>query len=130
MFLNVTFRPECEAQVKGFNGAIFKKFATKSQAEDHIATHGNGKQMSNPATKRSAPTEPTFPTSSFPAAKKAKQYDTIKPVAMKRHGQFDFMEDAEEFVQVYTDGSCEGNGTNKAIAGLGVYFAEGHELSV
>lgn len=113
--------------MKGFNGAIFKKFATKSQAEEHIAAH------SGKAPKRSAPNnEPeglsAKTSTSFPVAKKAKQYQLTEAVAMKRHGRFDFMEDAEGFVQVYTDGSCEGNGTGKAIAGLGVYFAEGHGL--
>ena len=31
---------------------------------------------------------------------------------------------------VYTDGSCRHNGTRKAIAGIGVYFAEGDERNV
>lgn len=114
--------------MKGFTGAVFKKFATKSQAEDHVAAHsGKG------PTKRTAPNEPegsgVSSGGSLPAAaKKTKQYDLAEAVAMRRHGKYDFMEDADGYVQVYTDGSCEGNGTGKAIAGLGVYFADGHEL--
>ena len=38
------------------------------------------------------------------------------------------MEDDKGYVNVYTDGSCEGNGKAKAAAGLGVYFGEGHAL--
>lgn len=30
---------------------------------------------------------------------------------------------------MYTDGSCEGNGQANAVAGWGVYFAEGHALN-
>lgn len=64
----------------------------------------------------------------MPVAKKAKTFEISDPVAMRRHGKYDFMEDADGYVQVYTDGSCEGNGTSRAIAGLGVYFSEGHVL--
>lgn len=75
------------------------------------------------------PSEPEGSSySSLSTAKKTKLYETAEAVRMRRHGKYDFMEDADGFVQVYTDGSCEGNGTEKAIAGLGVYFSEGHEL--
>lgn len=47
---------------------------------------------------------------------------------MKQYGIHYFLEDADGFVHVYTDGSCEGNGRDNAVAGLGVYFAEGHPL--
>lgn len=57
-----------------------------------------------------------------PASKKP------KIVQMKLYGKYRFPEDVEGFVHVYTDGSCEGNGMKGAIAGLGVYFAEGHAL--
>uniref|UniRef100_A0A182LUJ3 RNase H type-1 domain-containing protein n=1 Tax=Anopheles culicifacies TaxID=139723 RepID=A0A182LUJ3_9DIPT len=40
-----------------------------------------------------------------------------------------FKKDSDGFVQVYTDGSCEGNGTSRAAAGIGVYFDEGHPLN-
>lgn len=30
-------RPECEAQVKGFTGAIYKKFKTNDEADQFIA---------------------------------------------------------------------------------------------
>lgn len=47
---------------------------------------------------------------------------------MERHGDYDFLVDNDGYVHVYTDGSCENNGKKKALAGLGVYFGEGHEL--
>lgn len=59
---------------------------------------------------------------SEPVAKK------LKTVKMMLYGKYRFPEDDEGFVHVYTDGSCEGNGQKGAIAGLGVYFAEGHAL--
>lgn len=49
-------------------------------------------------------------------------------VKMARHGKYSFMEDHDGYVHVYTDGACENNGKSTAVAGLGVYFGEGHAL--
>uniref|UniRef100_A0A182WQW3 RNase H type-1 domain-containing protein n=1 Tax=Anopheles minimus TaxID=112268 RepID=A0A182WQW3_9DIPT len=46
---------------------------------------------------------------------------------MSKYGGF--QKDADGFVQVYTDGSCEGNGTANASAGYGVYFGDKHPLN-
>lgn len=53
-----------------------------------------------------------------------------KIVERKRYGDYDFPVDADGFVHVYTDGSCENNGRAGAIAGYGVYFDENHPLYV
>lgn len=42
----------------------------------------------------------------------------------------EFMTDDNDYVEVYTDGSCTNNGTKKARAGLGVYFGENHPLNI
>lgn len=47
---------------------------------------------------------------------------------MNNYGKYCFPEDKDGYVQVFTDGSCEGNGQANAIAGLGVFFADGHAL--
>lgn len=47
---------------------------------------------------------------------------------LTKHGKYMFLQDIHGFVHCYTDGSCEGNGTKSACAGLGVYFSEGHTL--
>lgn len=49
-------------------------------------------------------------------------------VKMKRYGKHDFLQDRDGYVHVYTDGACENNGKPTAVAGLGVYFGEGHAL--
>lgn len=53
---------------------------------------------------------------------------TSNIVRMAKYGKYEFMEDADGYVHVYTDGSCENNGRGNAIAGYGVYFGEGHAL--
>lgn len=49
-------------------------------------------------------------------------------VKMTQYGRHTFMEDRDGFVHVYTDGACENNGKSTAVAGLGVYFGDGHPL--
>ncbi|XP_069165967.1 ribonuclease H1 isoform X1 [Procambarus clarkii] len=41
-----------------------------------------------------------------------------------------FSTDSEDYLIVYTDGSCEFNGRNGAKAGIGVYFGPNHPLNV
>lgn len=121
-------RPECEAQVKGFTQPIFKKFSTRAEAEEHVLKNCGALELAK-SVKRFASDSPSDSGLSSPSeAKRARVTTVADVVAMRKHGQHDFLEDADGFVHVYTDGSCEGNGTSRAIAGLGVYFAEGHVL--
>uniref|UniRef100_A0A1Q3G1H8 Ribonuclease H1 n=1 Tax=Culex tarsalis TaxID=7177 RepID=A0A1Q3G1H8_CULTA len=63
-------------------------------------------------------------------AKRKKLDSNVKPVTkLEKYGIYSFLQDEDGFVHVYTDGSCEGNGTAAACAGLGVYFGEGHALN-
>lgn len=77
-------------------------------------------------TKRTASTDGDGPSCSA----KSKKPNETSPTKgqMKKYGKYSFLEDANGYVQVYTDGSCENNGRANAVAGLGVYFAEGHAL--
>lgn len=74
---------------------------------------------------------PTPDESDVPRPAKRKKTDsTLKPVTkLEKYGSYSFLQDADGYVHVYTDGSCEGNGTAAACAGLGVYFGEGHALN-
>ena len=161
---------ECENQVKGFGGAVFKKFKNSSEAENFIAL----KSGLIPTQSSSINSKRNFSCSSSsdePASKKVKNdmteeemikfllscdYDEekddvkasssssnnssswqsdkirmIKPgeTNLKSYGGYQFQEDSDGFVHVYTDGSCENNGRRNAIAGLGVYFDENHPLN-
>lgn len=116
--------PECEAQVKGFTAARYKKFTTKSEAENFIAeiraggTGFSGGNSSGAKRKSEATVAGT--------SKKAKLESIVK---LENFGKYSFPVDAEGFVHVYTDGSCEGNGKTGACAGLGVYWIDGHALN-
>ncbi|XP_067633911.1 ribonuclease H1-like [Eurosta solidaginis] len=52
-----------------------------------------------------------------------------KPVGYKEINNVLFEIDSEDYVIVYTDGSCINNGRPDASAGLGVYFGENHPLN-
>lgn len=162
--------PDCQAQVKGFSGPIFKKFNTKFEAEEHVLQNGGtlssaglqpsaavttsnyrlpgmsaysgggssgcgssyggggsgGSSSKSNTLKRARPDESPEEASTTASP----ELDSKRPrtIGMKTYGRHSFLEDADGFVHVYTDGSCEGNGQKKAVAGLGVYFADGHAL--
>uniref|UniRef100_A0A182Q4X8 Ribonuclease H1 n=1 Tax=Anopheles farauti TaxID=69004 RepID=A0A182Q4X8_9DIPT len=137
--------PECQTQVNGFTGARFKKFNTQAEAQYFIDQNGgsgakggvpfavNNKPQRNWAGKRTASTSSSTETNP-PATKQSKKTILLDgPSAtvskMVKYGEYSFLQDDDGFVHVYTDGSCEGNGTARAAAGLGVYFAEGHALN-
>ncbi|XP_049287005.1 ribonuclease H1 isoform X2 [Anopheles funestus] len=136
--------PECQAQVNGFTGARFKKFPTQTEAQQFITTNStsgtgsctgsvltaNKKPALNWNGKRSASTSSTFAADSKKAKKTILLKEIPTPVLkLVTYGGHKFLQDDDGFVHVYTDGSCEGNGTAKAVAGLGVYFDEGHALN-
>lgn len=63
------------------------------------------------------------------SSKKVKEDSGEIPVKrMNSYGNHSFLEDDNGYAHVFTDGSCEGNGKDNAVAGLGVYFGEGHAL--
>ncbi|EDS27218.1 conserved hypothetical protein [Culex quinquefasciatus] len=110
--------PKCQQQVTGFTGAKFKKFPTRQQADAFVREHGSG-SVSGSASDSGSSSE------------KGKKLDSgVKPVTkLENYGTYNFHQDEDGFVYVYTDGSCEGNGTAAARAGMGVYFDEGHALN-
>ncbi|XP_055639956.1 ribonuclease H1 isoform X2 [Toxorhynchites rutilus septentrionalis] len=79
---------------------------------------------------RSSTSSATAAGSGSKPAKRRKLNSITKPVTkLQKYGKYSFLQDDDGYVHVYTDGSCEGNGTAAACAGLGVYFAEGHALN-
>lgn len=49
-----SFRPECEAQVKGYTGAIYKKFKTQNEANQFIAQKRTNATLSTVTTNTTA----------------------------------------------------------------------------
>lgn len=57
------------------------------------------------------------------------KYETPAPTKLKKFSSEHFHVDSNDFVHVYTDGSCVNNGRYTAAAGYGVYFGEKHSLN-
>uniref|UniRef100_A0A6C0DRI2 ribonuclease H n=1 Tax=viral metagenome TaxID=1070528 RepID=A0A6C0DRI2_9ZZZZ len=86
--------PECNDSVKGYKGAIYKKFKTKLEAEEFIEKNKQNNIM-DAAVSRGL-VEPTIPI----------------PIPIRIPDYY-----------VYTDGACSNNGRENAKAGIGIFFA-------
>jgi ribonuclease HI len=91
--------PSCQAQVNGFPGAQFKKFATREEAS-FFMTPGSLPRVP-PTWAKGRPKAPAKPPKTGP----------VFDASLALPG-----------LTIYTDGSCTGQGTPKARAGAGVYF--------
>ncbi|KAK9761993.1 hypothetical protein K7432_018649 [Basidiobolus ranarum] len=86
--------PECQAQILGYTGAIYKKFDSQAEAEDFVKNGWRAKGLKP----------------------KIKEQIKAPPVPVE--------EDESDYTIVYTDGSSRGNGKDHCRAGVGVYFGE------
>ncbi|XP_063709462.1 ribonuclease H1 [Culicoides brevitarsis] len=123
---------ECESQVKGFKAAKYKKFNTEAEAKNFVtgvpSLSSNSKKRPSEALSSTSSAAPA--TKRFKSTKTAaSELPTTKIVGLKSFGKHTFPVDSDDFVHVYTDGSCEGNGSTIACAGLGIYFMDGHALN-
>lgn len=110
-------------------GTTFKKFATLEEARsfmgdvnDEDISAGSSKHM--PTRKKSFNASADGETSNSCKKRKISMgeetYGSLKEEA----------ESNEEWVVVYTDGSCEDNGRQTARAGVGVFWGAAHPLYV
>ncbi|KAL4070511.1 ribonuclease H-like protein [Scleroderma citrinum] len=100
---------ECEAQIKAFPGAAFKKFTTETEATAFIA----GKTPVSAASgvnAQSIPSSSRGQISSIPAVSRITQSIGIPKT------------EGKDFDVVYCDGACKGNGQFGSVAGIGVWW--------
>lgn len=96
-------------QIKGFAGAVYKKFATQAEAEAFIS--GDSSSLSNKNAGSSTTTETS---SSEDTTSKKREFGPQ-------------VEDVTGWDIVYSDGACKGNGKAGSYAGVGVWW--GHSDS-
>ncbi|CAA7268070.1 unnamed protein product [Cyclocybe aegerita] len=87
---------ECEAQIKGFPNAKYKKFPNQNLAQDFVA----GIESTGPASSST---------------------NTSEDVKGKKR-IFSEVEDESGWSVVYSDGACKGNGKVGSVAGVGVWW--------
>ncbi|KAG7304326.1 hypothetical protein JYU34_011265 [Plutella xylostella] len=128
---------DCEAQVKGFSGARYKKFDSIDSAQEFITKESGGSIGGAKAPAKNSRSSFTKPSTANTNLKRP--YSTganNNSTGSKKHSRHtkrrDYSrvkKDADGYVQVYTDGACSANGRSGARAGLGVYWGDGHELN-
>lgn len=92
-----------QESVNGFKGPKFRKFSTWAAAADYVRQHGNSDAVAALESQ-----EEQMDVGDRPPKKTKEE----QPVA----------QNDDEFVAVWTDGSCLANGKDGAKAGVGVYF--------
>ncbi|SCZ96607.1 BZ3500_MvSof-1268-A1-R1_Chr4-4g07473 [Microbotryum saponariae] len=115
---------EAEAQVKGFTGAVHKKFADRQSAEHYV--NGLASSSSTTATSSLAATQAVQrPKRESPqdASKDTRPTKLAKVTASSGQARKD------ETRIVYCDGSSRGNGQKGAVAGIGVVWQQGVDAS-
>lgn len=101
--------PSCDAQVKGFSGAVFRRFTDPLSAA-HYVTHGETTK-SDPVPAPAAPATPAPPE---------------KPELVFAPGTPDY-DPNEEALVVYVDGSVrKSDESSVMLAGYSLYFGENH----
>lgn len=116
-------RPEAEAQVKGFQGAVHQKFPTLDQAQAYL----RGKRAASPLEDANGAGPSNGGSSKVAgelAAKRAKTASTTTHGRKSRSRSPGSR--AERTRKVYCDGSCIGNGQKGSVAGIGIFW--GHEV--
>ncbi|KAH7643429.1 hypothetical protein HUG17_10120 [Dermatophagoides farinae] len=150
---------DCEKQVKGFKNAKFKKFKTKSEAEEFIHIHHKSTTSSSSISNSNLvpkilPTTSTannsavrinamsMPRSSSHQPSKLTSDDkklttgifsSLKCPKRPRSRKSDFLTIRRNHLGdpiVYTDGACCNNGKRNAKAGIGVFWAIDHNDNV
>ena len=147
---------ECSAQVMGFSGGEYKKFATVEEASAYVgvrralmpasrapaASFKRSRSPSPPDAPESAPAkrtaEPTpdpsgvMPAGPRPAAPKREPCYTVAEAVRRARTHLvpPSLGGPPAPLVVYTDGGCTGLGTALAQAGIGIYFGANSACNV
>lgn len=103
-----TTRAECEAQVKGFTGSLYKKLGTEAEAIEFMTA--------KPSAAR------TFASCDVPVASTSRATVVPRPITRAIEAT---VQDEKDCDIVYCDGACKGNGQPGSIAGIGVWWGHG-----
>lgn len=127
---------ECEAQVKGFPGARYKKFGTNHEAEEFINQQDGQSSLSTDfGVKKNFSFKSKHQTNNLGFSKSKTSdwsYSTSRKTRLlPKDFDFDSSKDSLSTIPiVYTDGCCLGNGKSKAIGGIGVYWGPNHPRNI
>ena len=111
--------PECEAKVKGFQGAVFKGFVTRPEAEAFL----DGSAAIHSVAKKAKVSDGTAPAAA-PSSAKPNAFTAL--MSAKVPGGGGGIKSGD--ISIFTDGACAGNqnvATSNNPAGWGACVVEG-----
>jgi len=113
---------ECDKQVTGYNGGLFKKFDSESEAAAFVK-HGTAAPLPPPVV----PAHVATSSSKKRTAPAHSDSSSKRPKAAPSHSAPMLAATDNELLHpnalhVYTDGACRNNGSAKAAGGVGVFF--------
>ncbi|KIJ22189.1 hypothetical protein PAXINDRAFT_65542 [Paxillus involutus ATCC 200175] len=114
-----TTRDDCDAQVNGFAGAVYKKLNTEAEAREFIAAKSTVASTSGSVDAPPIPSTSRHTTASHPKMV-AKAVETARSTA----------KDEMDCDIVYCDGACKGNGQVGSVAGVGVWWSHGDPRNI
>eukprot|EP01112_Ceratiomyxa_fruticulosa_P011741 TRINITY_DN3212_c0_g1_i1.p1 TRINITY_DN3212_c0_g1~~TRINITY_DN3212_c0_g1_i1.p1 ORF type:complete len:306 (+),score=47.12 TRINITY_DN3212_c0_g1_i1:233-1150(+) len=125
---------ECERQVTGFPRPAFKKFNTLEEALGYMNSPQPYEEQTATFTTpfQFKPLKPTI-VEKDPAPAPPPQIKIPKPIKLEEEHKKPKVEPETipkntDYVVIYCDGSCLGNGTDVCYAGAGVYFSDKEPL--
>jgi ribonuclease HI len=108
-------RPDCEREVKGFSGAKYKRFDTRPEAEAYVDSgvipRVNSAAQSVPSSFIYLRQSTTYATGNFERQSPSKPRKASPDIGCESGHDV-----------VYCRGTCKGNGTENAIAGIGIWW--------
>jgi ribonuclease HI len=113
---------ECNAQVMGVSGAIYKGFRTKSEAELYYVSEGR-------LGKRKLTLDDDRKQEEKDLSEQVEKTQKIRKIFEKKTSVNEEPRNnmpVKGTLEVYADGSCIDNGKPTARAGIGVHFTQGY----
>ncbi|XP_059608364.1 uncharacterized protein LOC132256155 [Phlebotomus argentipes] len=106
----------CRENMNGYSGACFKKFDTQAECQQFISNNSESSSSSNGFSSGS------YSGGGYVALPgPSRSYSGAAAQGKRSCGGR---------INVWTDGSCPGNGRNATAAGRGVYFDDNHPWNV
>jgi len=115
------YREECESQIKGYPKALHKKFRTQAEAEAYVKF---GDAASTAAAAAPVPTISSAKSENITLTKHSPKKSYMKRKTGTEPAK---IVDETGWDVVYTDGACQGNGKQAAVAGIGVWWGNGDQ---
>ncbi|KIK78316.1 hypothetical protein PAXRUDRAFT_16935 [Paxillus rubicundulus Ve08.2h10] len=119
IYMTWSVEDDCDAQVNGFAGAVYKKLHTEAEAREFI---GAKPTVASTSGFVDAPPIPSMSLSDGASDPKmvVKAVETVRSTA----------KDEMDCDIVYCDGSCKGNGQPGSVAGIGVWWGHGDPRNI